>query len=267
MKKLLEEVGLTKAQFLRVLAGRKRKPTIKPIAITDKVCTFGVVSDTHLCSNEEALDELHTFYDICARQGIQHVLHAGDLVAGTNVYRGQENEIHTYGFARQLAYAVKNYPSVPGVTTHFICGNHDLVYWVRAGVDFGEALAAKRPDMIYLGQDRADVTIGTVKVRLIHPGGGNAYADSYHLQRNIASLEGGAKPHVLIMGHYHRSLYLFNRNVHGLLGGTFEKQTTFQMRKNIAPTVGGWTIKARIASDKHDSVVAITPTFIPFFGK
>ncbi len=262
---MLKDLGITREQLRRIAQGRRRKPKILPIAITDKVFTFGVVSDTHLGSNEERLDELHTFYDICRREKIAHVLHAGDLVAGTNVYRGQENEIHVYGFARQLNYAAKHYPLVPGITTHFITGNHDLVYWVRAGVDIGEALAFKRPDMIYYGQDCADVPVGGIKVRLLHPGGGSAYADSYHLQRNIASLEGGTKPQVLIMGHYHRSLYLFNRNIHGLLAGTFEGQTTFQLRKNISPTVGGWTIKMRIAKDSHNSVVAVTPTFIPFF--
>lgn len=53
---------------------------------------IGVVSDTHLCSNEEALDELHCAYDIFKREGITTVLHAGDIVTGRGIYRGQEAE-------------------------------------------------------------------------------------------------------------------------------------------------------------------------------
>ena len=265
MDKVLKEFGLTRGKLLRMLRGRTRKPMILKRAITDKMFYFAIVSDTHLCSTEERLDELHTFYEICRKEGIKYVVHAGDLVAGTNIYRGQENEIHTFGFKRQASYAIRNYPKVDGIETFFITGNHDLDYWKRAGVDIGETISEKRPDMVYLGQDQADVILGSVRIRLFHPGGGTAYADSYHLQRTIASLEAGTKPQILVMGHYHRTLYLFDRNVHGFLGGTFEGQTTFQLRKRINPMIGGWTVQCRIAEDEFNSVVAIQPCWIPFF--
>lgn len=265
MEKILKELGITKFQLARVVKGKTYKPKIIKKQITDKIFKFGIVSDTHLCSTEERLDELHTFYKICQKVGIDTILHAGDLVSGTNLYRGQENEIHTFGFKRQSEYVIKNYPNLECIKTYFITGNHDLDYWKRAGVDIGEIIASKRPDMIYLGQDRADIIISNVKIRLFHPGGGTAYADSYHLQRTIASLEAGHKPQILIMGHYHRTLYLFDRNVHGFLAGTFEGQTTFQLRKRINPMVGGWTVECRLAEDERNSVVAITPCWIPFF--
>ena len=260
-----KEFGLNDKQVRRILMGKYGRPRILRRAITDKTFNFGIVSDTHLCSIEERLNELHTFYEICRKKGIKYVVHAGDVVSGSNVYRGQENEIHTFGFKRQADYAIKNYPLVKGIETFFICGNHDLDYWKRAGVDIGEIITAKRPDMVYLGQDQADVVLGNVRIRLFHPGGGTAYADSYHLQRTIAALEAGTKPQILIMGHYHRTLYLFDRNVHGFLGGTFEGQTTFQLRKRINPMIGGWTVKCHIAKDKYNSVVSITPCWIPFF--
>lgn len=265
MKIDLKELGLDERKLRRILLGKTSRPRILKRALTDKTFYFGIVSDTHMCSIEERLSELHTFYEICRKEGIKYILHAGDVVAGTNVYRGQENEIHTFGFKRQANYVVKNYPCVKGIETFFICGNHDLDYWKRAGVDIGEIIADKRPDMIYLGQDQADVVLGDVRIRLFHPGGGTAYADSYHLQRTIAALEAGTKPQILIMGHYHRTLYLFDRNVHGFLGGTFEGQTTFQLRKRINPMIGGWTVKCHIAKNKYHSVVAVTPCWIPFF--
>jgi hypothetical protein len=76
--KLLKEFGLTEAQFRKIMAGKKGKPQIIKEAITDKEFEFGVISDTHLCSKFEKLDELHTFYAICNKVGIRHIVHAGD---------------------------------------------------------------------------------------------------------------------------------------------------------------------------------------------
>jgi predicted phosphodiesterase len=260
---LLKELGISKVQLKRIVEGKKYKPKIIKQHLTDTELEFGVVSDTHLCSTKECLNELHTFYAILKKMGVEMVLHAGDILSATNVYRGQENEIHTFGFKRQSEYVIKYYPKIEGIKSYYILGNHDLVYWKACGVDVGETISAKREDMIYLGQDKADLTIGKVKIKLFHPGGGTAYADSYHLQKTINSLESGNKPHILIMGHYHRSLYLNDRNVNGLLAGTFEGQTTFQLRKNINPRIGGWTIKVRL--DKRGDLVSFQPSWIPFF--
>ena len=263
---ILKEVGLTEAQARKILAGRKRKPKILPIHITDKVFEFGVVSDTHLGSTEEKLDELHTFYEICRKEGIKHVLHPGDLVAGTGLYRGQENEIHVFGFQRQGDYFVENFPKTEGIKTFFILGNHDLVYWVKNGADIGAYIAERRPDMVYLGHDEADVNFGGVRIRLYHPGGGTAYALSYRLQKYAEQIQPGKKPHIILQGHFHRSEYFFYRNIHCFDCGTFESQTTFQRRKAIQPALGGWTIKLHLG-DRKSPVVAISPTFIPFFEK
>lgn len=263
---MLKELGLNKAKLMRMLAEKRPKPKILKRAITDKILRFGIVSDTHLCSIHERLDELHTFYEICRKEGIQYVLHSGDLIDGSGLYTGQENEIHTFGLKRQAQYVVDRYPKVDGIETIFVTGNHDLVYYKNAGADVGECITEKRPDMRYVGRDKADIELGGIRIQLLHPGGATAYADSYHLQRTISSFEGGSKPQILICGHYHRSLYLFSRNIHGFLGGTFQGQTVFQLRKRISPVVGGWTVKCHIAKDNHNSVVAISPTWIPFFA-
>ncbi len=125
MKKIIKGLGLTEKQAREALLKRKhKKPKVLHRYFSNKEIKFAVIADTHLCSNYEKLDELHTFYAICKKIGIDTVIHAGDLIDGNGkMYRGHLNEIHTYGAMRQVDYAVKNYPKVKGITTYFITGN------------------------------------------------------------------------------------------------------------------------------------------------
>ena len=129
--KALKDYGLTERQLRMILAGRNTKPRIIKEQITDEEFEFGVISDTHLCSRYEAINELHTFYAICNKIGIKHIVHAGDLIDGGMSHAGWENEIHTFGADRQVAYVVKNYPSVDGINTYFISGSHDYSFWKK----------------------------------------------------------------------------------------------------------------------------------------
>jgi len=123
LKDITEKFGITEKQLVSILAGKETKPKILEHNISNKVFTFGVVSDTHLCSIHEKLDELHTFYEICRKEKIQIVVHSGDLLCGWGIYRGQENEVKVFGADNQITYTVKNYPKIKGITTYFIDGN------------------------------------------------------------------------------------------------------------------------------------------------
>src|SRR3990167_3417620 len=81
-EKLLKELGITYSQFLRILRGKNVKPRIIETHFNGNEFTFGIVSDTHFCSTEERINELHTFYKICADQDIETIVHAADLIAG-----------------------------------------------------------------------------------------------------------------------------------------------------------------------------------------
>jgi predicted phosphodiesterase len=264
--KILKEFGLTEPQLRKILSGNKRIPQVIKSQMTNKKFYFGVVSDTHLGSNFEKLDELHTFYSICKKMRIKNILHAGDIVAGQGIYRGQENEIHTFGATKQADYVIKKYPFIKGIKTYFITGNHCLAYWRQNGVDIGKLISEKRKDMLYLGQYQGDVFLNGIKIRLIHPDGAGAYAISYKLQKIAEQIPSGEKPQVLIAGHYHTSLYFFYRNMHLLQAGAFEGQNSYLLRKGINPSIGGWTVEVRISGDKKGSLVAFVPCWIPFFS-
>lgn len=260
----LKELGITKAQLARILRGKKVKPQVLEQNISDNVFKVGIVSDTHLCSTEERLDELHTFYAIMKKEGIKTIFHAGDLVAGWGIYRGQENEVHTFGAQGQARFAIKNYPKVRGIVTYFITGNHDLSFWKTSGVDIGELVAEKRPDMIYLGQYIGNVELNGVRFRIMHPDGGGSYALSYRAQKISEQIPSGDKPQILLFGHWHTAHYFFYRNMHIFNCACFEGQTSFLLRKGINPIIGGWTATIRVGTDEKHPILSMQPCFIPF---
>lgn len=211
---------------------------------------FGVVSDVHIGSLYCNFTALEAAYDTFQKEGIEHVYLPGDLTAGEFMYRGQIYENYAHGADDQVQEVRQSFPVKPGITTHFILGNHDLSFWKRAGVDIGEKIA-KREDMDYIGQEQADVPIetpnGKIILRLSHPGKGTAYALSYHPQKYIEQLSGGEKPHIILFGHWHKAeLIPMYRNVCAVQSGTCESQTPFMQRNNIAAHVGFWIIEATV---------------------
>jgi len=62
--------------------------------------------------------------------------------------------------------------------------------------------------------------------------------NSYRLQKILESLSGGEKPNVLVAGHVHKFVTIFERNVYAVSVGTLERQTKWMRGKRIAAHVG-----------------------------
>ncbi len=219
VNKLLTEYGISNVQLERMLRAKQKKSKKFISREVENRFSFAIIADTHLCSIEERLDDLALFYEEVRKRDIKIVVHAGDVIAGWGIYRGQENEVHTFGAHNQAKYVIKHFPKVDGVTTYFITGNHCLSFWNRSGIDIGELVSASRDDMIYLGQYEGEIELSGVKIRLLHPDGGGAYAISYKLQKILEQIPSGRKPHILVAGHYHTALYFFYRNIHTFQAG------------------------------------------------
>lgn len=264
MKKILHDLNLTEKDVRNILTYKTRKkPRVLKRHLSDKILKFGIVSDTHLCSKKEKINQLFTFYSICKKMGIEIVLHAGDMLSGWGVYKGQQNEVHTFGAVGQVDYAVANYPRIKGVTTYFIDGNHDESWHKIAGIQTGELIGQKREDMVYLGQYSADVILSGTRIRLHHGDGGGAYALSYKGQKLAESIPSGQKPRVFILGHYHTAHYFWYRNMHIINAGCFEDQTLFLLRKGLNPAIGGWLVELRLG-EKPNDILACQTSWIPF---
>jgi predicted phosphodiesterase len=211
---------------------------------------FGVISDTHLGSKKERLDSLETMYDTFKTEGVKHVFHTGDLTDGWGVYRGQEFEVNKFGQEEQVDYTVDKFPQRKGITTHFICGNHDTRQYEIGGIDVGVPISQRRKDMDYLGQAYARVILPEgVEMDLLHPGGQQAYALSYKAQRYINNLSPSDIPNILLFGHFHTSFYMNYRNVHFLQIPCFKDGGIFERRLGLNPTIGAWMVDAKISSE------------------
>lgn len=237
--------------------------------------TYGLVADTHLCCEEERLAELHTTYDLFAKEGIKHVFHAGNPVDGY-VPRINGGSVFKTSIDGQCQYFIDNYPQREGITTNFITGDDHEGWWQKEGFNFGAYLMwmAKdqgRNDLNYIGHVESDVVIAhpdTGKeaiMKIQHPGGGSAYSRSYTGQKQIEAYEGGEKPQILVQGHYHVSNYMQDRNVHVVSMPGFQDQTIFARKKRLRMEVGGCIISFKQNPD--GSIYRFRPEFNRFFNR
>lgn len=226
---------------------------------------FAIMGDTQLGSKYAQIEYLHRFYDLCASEGITDVYHTGDITEGLKMRPGHEYELYAVSADDMRDDVVKNYPLRPGITTHFITGNHDASIYKQVGYDIGQAIARERPDMHYLGRDCAVVNITpNCTLELRHPWDGTAYAISYKVQKMIEAMESDSKPNILAVGHYHKAEYIFYRNVHCLQTGCFQGQTPFTRGKGISIHMGGWIVTVHV--DQFGTIQRFAPEFVPFYA-
>lgn len=206
---------------------------------------FGFCTDTHGGSIHEQLTSLHKFYDLCEQRGIEYVFNAGDIVAGINMFRGQERELHAHGCDEQEEHVINNYPKRKGIKTLCIAGNHDYSYLTLAGRDVVKGICNRRDDMQYLGMMSGNITLPNgLRIKLLHPDGGVPYSKSYRGQKiNEALGRGENLPHIQLLGHTHTALYNPYLGIHDFMGGCFESQNTWEERKGLNPQIGGWIIE------------------------
>ena len=212
---------------------------------------IGVVSDTHLGNKHEMEHELGEAYEVFRREGIDRVYCPGNLLDGEKTYPGQEYEIHVMGAENVVANLARVWPKVPGITTYHVASSscHEGYYLKSAGLLIGKKIADERPDMVYLGLDEADVAMhdGPARpiLRIVHPGGGSSYADSYRPQKIVESYSGGEKPTALLVGHFHKGGHYNIRDVDVWQAECLETQTPFMRKRSIRAVLGFWVIEFR----------------------
>lgn len=269
-KKQAEAIAaLTEALMLTY---KRQKPYDVPVTSDENEIAFGLIADTHIGSLYFEPDAMRAFYRRCDDEGIKTILHAGDVVAGWRVYKGQEFELRpdAKSWPEQRAAFATEVPSIVGMRTIFITGNHDNSFKKLVGLVVGDEFGIAREDWKFIGQDVGDVILTTPQgqtftVRLLHPGGGTAYAVSYHAQKIVEAMAGGTKPDLIAIGHYHKAMYMPQyRNVAAILCGTFERQTPFMVQHSIAAHLGGWIVRAYLG-DRKKLTNRIQAEWIGFF--
>jgi hypothetical protein len=264
--------AISNLQETLMLMIKRVRPYEIPVVSDENVIQFGLIGDTHIGSLYQRLDALKLFYNRCADEGITDILHVGDVVDGWKVYKGQEFELMPIAksWPEQRNIFENDVPRINGMRTIFVTGTHDSSFKNLVGLIAGDELQRVRPDWKYIGQDVGTVILKTpggqkFTVELLHPGGGTAYAVSYHAQKIIESLAGGQKPDLIAIGHYHKALYMpAYRNITCLLAGCFQSQTPYMVRKSLAAHIGGWIV--RVTLGKRERLTSrVQAEFISFF--
>lgn len=226
--------------------------------------TFGVISDTHFSSKYAQMTYLHEYYNLCKEMGITDIYHAGDITDGECMRPGHTYENYRHGADEHIKEVVKNYPKIDGITTHFICGNHDASFRKLCGMDIGEQIQYRRSDLHYLGRDVATINItDKITMMLKHNWDGTAYAVSYKPQKTIESLVNTQLcPDILVLGHYHKLEYLYYLGVHCLQSGCFQGATPFTVGKGLRVSLGGWIVT--ITTDKEGKIKTFCPQAVTY---
>lgn len=269
--KQIQKAGYSPNEIKQFIDGlhRKASHTTTTYKIGKNHVRIGVSGDYHL-GNKEYDPEFMKFYvRETKKQKVDFHINGGDIFDGW--YQNRPSSLfeqNAIGFDQQMKLAVQELSQLEA-PIYLITGNHSYNTFVRgAGVEAGPVLEDKLErvgvEAHYLGNAEGDLELkcGT-NIKILHPDGGTAYALSYRPQKIIESLQGGEKPAVLFIAHYHKIEYLFYRNVHAFQTGTFCGQTKFMRGKSIPAHKGFWIID--IYTDSTGQVDKIVPQLFPAY--
>lgn len=219
----------------------------------DNTFVFGVASDAHLGSKYERLDVLNDLYDWFHREGVDRVFNAGNWIEGDDPKTA--HDAHVHGLEPQLDYLAAHFPQRPGLVTYAVAGeDHEGWYSRREAIDIGRFAERRmrdkgRTDWVDLGFMEAAITLRNANtgvdgypMLVMHPGGGTAYALSYRPQKLVESLQGGEKPSVILIGHYHKMSVNLIRSVWAIQAGCTQDQTPFMRKIPTEPHIGGFIV-------------------------
>lgn len=226
-----------------------------------------VVSDTHLCSNDQQLSMLKRSYEIGDEEKVDVFLHIGDVSdgAGSVGYRSHGKDVFIYGYTDQLDYMVKVYPkSKTGKKTLMIPGNHDWWDYESFGGNIVKELCDRRPDLEYKDYPKANIDLNNFKIQIFHPGGGSSQALSYGMQRHILNQRRNKEEKVdaIFFGNWHKALYLLYAGVHAFLCPSMKGQDEFHQKLSLPNARGMWIVE--MWKDKDGRVTKIVPDYRDF---
>ena len=221
-----------------------------------------MISDTHLASKYDRIDILRYLYEQAEDNGVNYILHSGDVVDG-NKHPNQVYELKETSFDGQVEYVIDKYPK-SNIPTYMIAGNHDMFWQQKAGADPLKVISSQREDLIYLGSDCEDLKIGKLKIRLYHGSGGNAYAKSYKLQKYLDSIDVTERPHILQTGHIHQAFYMKQGKTHCFQTSCLQDLTPYERSKGLSNDKSAWWVD--IYMDNKGNPVKINQQ-LETFGK
>lgn len=242
----------------------------------DNRLVIGALGDNHAGSKYSRTDVAEDLFTRFERAGVEHVFHTGNWIDGEASFNRYDLDV--VGIDAQCKRLAETWPQREGITTHAVWGDdHEGWYAQREGIDAGRYAEATfrnegRDDWRDLGFMESHVEIVNANsgkiamMAVVHPGGGSAYALSYKPQKIIESLEGGSKPAILLLGHYHKLEAGNTRNVWYLQTGCVQDQTPFMRKKSLEAHVGGAVINIE-QDPRTGAIIEFQPAMRRYFNK
>lgn len=263
LKKIADQYTPTELSAIanggRIMPGYTKVPIINFDGTRIRI---GVIGDTHIGSQYFKKERLFQAFEEFQKEGVDIVTHVGDVTEGMSNRPGHIYELDQLGYDRQRQEAVDVLGQWTG-KMFLIDGNHDRWFIKSNGAMIVKDIAEMLPDAVFLGHDEGDISLGGKAVlKLWHGEDGSSYAVSYRIQKVVESLSGGEKPSVMFFGHAHKSIYIFERNIHCYSIGCIQSQSKWMRGKRIAAHTGFWIIDVWI----NDSGVSRSGgCFYPFY--
>ena len=260
-----------------------RTPDLRPASVLHDFYgdhfKIGLLSCTHHGSIYAADNERLQFYEVCRREGVEHLYHCGDITAGNNVYRGQLRDLRDgYITADSQARLAAEDVVAAGLPMSFILGDHDDKWLKDFGFNVGDHIEVLAKELgakhavECLGHGSARVLVGKKPYQcvldLVHPGGGTAYALSYRCQKIVESYTGGDKPHIVAVGHFHKAEEIPHlRNTMAIQPGCFEWQTPFMRSRALEAHVAGCIVEGWMGKvGKRYGLTRTRVEFVKFYA-
>lgn len=247
--------GTTIVPKLKYRENKKKKISLKNGA---KTITIGIVADTHINSYYERLDLLNEAYTNFENRGIQIVFHAGNIIDGYS--RLNALDVRYSSLDRQIAYLSKVYPKFSGKTYFITADEHESWAANLVGINVGQRIEdlckrLGRDDLIYIGSVENDVHIEDYTIRIVHPGRGVTKGISLRFQQIVEDYEEDSnKPNLLIVGHYHKMLYLPWHGVDALGCPSFQDTNRYFKKNRIKSQLGYWILTIDLEHNRLQNI-------------
>ena len=225
-----------------IAKGGRLVPGMTPVPIISfegQRIRFCAISDTHIGSKQSSRDRIFQVFEECKKRNVEFITLSGDVSEGMSHRPGQIYELDHIGYDAQKKEAIDIFSQWTDTNIYAIDGNHDRWYLKSNGAIIVSDIANELPNFQFLGHDEGDISLnGRVTLKLWHGEDGNSYALSYRLQKIVESLSGGEKPNILVAGHVHKYVNMFERNIWCISAGCLQSQTRWMRSKRLAAHVG-----------------------------
>ena len=248
------------AKGARVLPGQSQIPVVEFEGDRTRI---GVMGDVHFGSKYCLYELVDKAFKEFEDKDCDIVVQCGDLTEGMSNRPGHIYELSHLGYHEQKKVAIEYMSRCPK-PLYMIDGNHDRWFIKSNGALIVPDICDAIEHATFLGHDEGNISLNdTATVRLWHGEDGSSYAVSYRIQKIVESLTGGQKPNVMLLGHVHKSMYLFDRHIHCYSAGAFQRQTSWMRGKRLASHTGFWIVDIYV---NKTGVSKTTGTWYPFYA-